>query len=364
MDGVLFGALAFVLFIVVLGGLVLVHELGHYLSAKALDVRVLEFGIGFPPRAKVLKRSGETLWTLNWLPIGGFVRMEGEDGDAASDPRAFSAKPLRVRLAILVAGVVMNIVLAFVIFFLIALLAWPVVGARIGTIEPGSPAQAAGLVAGDEILGVAGETGFEFLGDRSLIDALRDHAGETVTIHIRHADGTEADVPATLRPRSELGPDRGALGVRELTQTYDGYVGHGPGTALGMASRDLANWGGLILGGLGNLIDAFIKDPTAPPQASGPLGIAVSLAGIFTGSGPILTLYFAAILSVNLGVVNILPFGPLDGGRSAILISRRLFGSRVSLRFERLTYAVGFVVLMAFMLWVTGFDIARLGTSP
>lgn len=364
MDGIVFGAVAFVLFIVVLGGLVLVHELGHFLSARALDVRVLEFGIGFPPRAKVLKRSGETLWTLNWLPIGGFVRMEGEDGEGSADPRAFSAKPLRVRLAILVAGVAMNIALAFVIFFLIALLAWPVVGARIGTVEPGSPAQAAGLVAGDEILGVAGEGGFEFLGERSLIDALRDHAGETVTIHIRHADGTEADISATLRPRSELGTERGALGVRDLEQTYDGYTTHDPVSAVRMATRDLTSWGGLILGGLGSLIDAFIKDPTAPPQASGPLGIAVSLAGIFLGAGPILTLYFAGILSVNLGVVNILPFGPLDGGRSAMLIIRRLFGARVSLRFERLTYAVGFVVLMAFMLWVTGFDIARLGTSP
>src|SRR5215510_9528904 len=119
MEGVLFSLLAIFLFIFVLGAIVLVHELGHYLTARAFDVRVLEFGFGFPPRAKVLRTKGETLLTLNWLPIGGFVRMDGEDGDE-SDERSFSAKPLRVRLTILVAGVVLNIVLEFVIFFFIA----------------------------------------------------------------------------------------------------------------------------------------------------------------------------------------------------------------------------------------------------
>ena len=108
----------------------------------------------------------------------------------------------------------------------------------------------------------------------------------------------------------------------------------------------------------------FIKDPTAQPPAAGPVGIAVTLADIFTESGVIMTLYVAAILSVNLGVVNILPFPPLDGGRMLVLGIKRVFGSRVSLRAERLTYAVGFVVLMAFILWVTGFDLVRLGSPP
>src|SRR5437867_3673706 len=287
MDGVIYTIVAIVLFIVVLGGIVLVHELGHYLTAKALGVRVLEFGIGFPPRARVLRSKGETLWTLNWLPIGGFVRLEGEDGDAADDPRSFAAKPLRVRLVILVAGVAMNIALAFVLFFLIALLATPVFGVRIGQIEPESPAQAAGLSVGDDI-----------------------------------------------------------------------------GTSAGIAGSELGRWGGLIISGLGQLIDGLIKDPTAPPPASGPIGIAVSLADIFLSVGPVVTLYVAGILSVNLGVVNILPFPPLDGGRSAVLIIKRLFGARVSLRAERLTYAVGFVFLIAFILWISGFDIARLGAAP
>jgi len=362
MDGIVFGLVAIVLFVVVLGGIVLVHELGHYLTAKALNVRVLEFGIGFPPRAKVLRSKGETLWTLNWLPIGGFVRLEGEDGDAADDPRSFAAQPLRSRLAILVAGVVMNIVLAFSIFFLIALLATPALGVKIGVIEPGSPAASAALVPGDEIYAVNSEQ-FDLFGGQTVQGALRAHAGESVQLGIRHADGTTVTASATLRPKSELSETRGALGVGQLEQTYR-YTGHDLGTSVGIAVAELGRWGSLIIGGLGALIGGLITNPTAPPPASGPIGIAVSLADIFLNVGPIVTLYVAGILSVNLGVVNILPFPPLDGGRAAVLIIKRLFGARVSLRAERLTYAVGFVFLIAFILWISGFDIARLGSTP
>jgi regulator of sigma E protease len=364
MDGILYTVLALILFIVVLGGLVLVHEVGHFVTARLLKVRVLEFGVGFPPRAKVLRSKGETLYTLNWLPIGGFVRMDGEDGDAADDPRSFSAKSLRVRLIILVAGVAMNIALAFVIFFGIAWLASPVVGVNVGTVEAGSPAAAAGLQPGDEIYAVAGER-FEFFGERTVVDALRGSAGKTIALDVTRADGTVAVLSATLRPAAEISETRGALGISRLTQSYSGsYVGHDLGASAGIAAKQVTRWGGLILDGLGKLVAGFIKDPTAPPPASGPIGIAVSLADIFLGSGPILTLFVAGILSVNLGVVNILPFPPLDGGRMAMLVIKRLFGTRVSLRAERLTYAVGFVFLMVFILWISGFDIARLGSTP
>ncbi len=364
MDGIVFGLVAVVLFVVVLGGIVLIHELGHYLTAKALNVRVLEFGIGFPPRARVLRSKGETLWTLNWLPIGGFVRLEGEDGESADDPRSFSAQPLRARLAILLAGVAMNIALAFAIFFLIALVASPVIGLEFGAVDPDSPATTAGLVPGDALFGVADER-FEWFDPGRVTAALRARAGETVPLLIREASGSMRTVTVTLRPPEQLSKTVGALGISQLSVVVgDGYVGHDVGRSLQIASGEVVRWGGLIIGGLAQVVGGFITNPTVQPQAAGPIGIAVSLAQMFQESGIVLTLFLAGILSVNLGVVNIVPFPPLDGGRSAVLIIKKLFGARVSLRAERLTYAVGLVFLLAFVLWISGFDIARLGSTP
>jgi regulator of sigma E protease len=236
----------------------------------------------------------------------------------------------------------------------------------VGEVEAGSPAATAGLRPGDEIYAVSGET-FEFFGERNLIDALRGNAGKTVTLDVVRDDGSRASLTATLRPAAELSETRGALGVSGLTQAYSGtYVGHDIGTALGLAATQVVEWGGFILGGLGTIVSGFISNPTGPPPVgtSGPIGIAVGLTDIFLGSGPILTLFFAGFLSVNLGVVNILPFPPLDGGRMAMLLIKRVFGTRVSLRAERITYAVGFVFLMVFITWVSGWDIIGLGQTP
>ena len=175
----------------------------------------------------MLRAKGETLWTLNWLPIGGFVRMEGEDGDAADDPRSFSAQKLRVKLAILVNGVVMNIILAFAIFFVIALAAHA--GAR-----PEDPDRRAGLARrGAPASSPATRSGTVARGgvrslrrtDRS-VDALRDHAGETVALTVRHADGTEETITATLRPKAEISPTRGAARHRAPEPTTYDYATH------------------------------------------------------------------------------------------------------------------------------------------
>jgi len=352
-----------VLFFAILGGLVLVHELGHFVTARMANIRVLEFGIGFPPRAKVLRSGGETLYTLNWLPIGGFVKLEGEDGDDTSDPRSFVNARLPVKLVILIAGVFMNLVTAFLIFLLIAWIATPLVGVRIGEVQPDSPAAAAGLQAGEAILAVDGQT-FDFYGEGDVISAVRAKAGQTVVLTVERLDGSRADMPANLRPPEELNAERGALGIGAGPDGWESRF-FGPSqvrdlpSAVGLAARDTGRWFGLILAGLGDLVGSVASDPGAAPPVAGPIGIAQSLGEIFWGSGPIMTLYVAGILSANLALVNALPFPPLDGGRILMILLKKVFGTRISVRAERLTYFVGFIVLFTFLIWITGFDIQR-----
>ena len=365
-------AVTIVLFFAILGSLVIVHELGHFVTARMAGVRVLEFGIGFPPRAKVLRSSGETLYTLNWLPIGGFVKLEGEDGDEEDDPRSFVNAPLVTRLVILVAGVVMNLVTALLIFLLIAWLAAPLIALRFPMVDPGSPAERAGLRPGDSLVAVNGKR-YDMFGDYTGHDPvtdLRSLAGQTVELEILRTDGRFERVSATLRPREQLDDDTGALGIRGTDTTplhahlYGQYGGHDPITAAGIAVGETGRWFGLILTGLGTVVSSFVANPTSPPAGvAGPIGIAQQIGIVFFGEGPILTLYVAGILSANLALVNALPFPPLDGGRMLMILLKRIFGRRISLQAERLTYLVGFVFLMAFLVWITWFDIIRGGAT-
>jgi regulator of sigma E protease len=353
-----------VLFFLILGTLVVIHELGHFVTARLAGVRVLEFGIGFPPRARVLRSEGETLYTLNWLPIGGFVKLEGEDGDEADDPRSFVNARLPVRLIILIAGVAMNVLLAFAIFFSIAWLATPFIGVRFQEVQPDSPAATAGLRPGDAIVSIDGQR-FDFYG-ASVLDVLPTRAGETVMLGVDRADGGIEQIPVTLRSPDEIGPDTGALGISSSeaqpfeAHFYGEYASGRPiDQAFGIAARETGRWFGLILDGLRQLGQSIVTNPTAPPPAAGPIGIAVQLGETFWTLGPIFTLYLAGILSANLALVNALPFPPLDGGRMLVIVLRSVIGERLSVRVERLTYVVGFVFLFAFLIWITGFDLIR-----
>lgn len=365
-----------VLFIVVLGSLVLIHELGHFVMARLAGIRVLEFGIGFPPRAKVLRSHGETLYTLNWLPIGGFVKLEGEDGDENEDPRSFARARLPVKLIILIAGVAMNLLLSLVIFTSIAWLASPVVGLTIPIVEPGSPAERAGLKANDAIISVDGIRHDIFsLATGDQIDDLRARVGQRVTLQVVHPGGIRADVPVTLRTAAEMeDPDgdgplkaKGALGI-SVADPKAGWPTFFPGdylqrdlpSAISVGSHETVRWFGVILGGLGDLARQVAANPTAAPPVSGPIGIATTISDIFFGAGIVMTLYVAGILSANLALVNALPFPPLDGGRMMMIVLKKVFGRRISLRAEQLTYMVGFVFLFAFLIWVSGFDIVRI----
>ncbi len=222
-----------VLLLFILVTLVVLHELGHFVAARMAGVRVHEFGIGFPPRALILRRGPETVYTLNWLPIGGFVRLEGEDGDS-EDPRSFVRQPLRTRLLILLAGVAMNFLLAWAIFSFIAATSDPISGVRIASVQPGSPAASIGLVggvqtgttddgiplydaSGDLILAIDGQT-FPWFADPAQPDAplryLRSRAGETVTLTVRHPSGMVEDLTVTPYVNENGGRARVAFSLR------------------------------------------------------------------------------------------------------------------------------------------------------
>ncbi len=349
-----------VVFVLMLGVLVLIHELGHFATARLARIRVHEFGVGFPPRAKVLSSDGETLYTLNWLPIGGFVKLEGEDGDS-DDPRSFTRARFSTKVIVLVAGVAMNLLLALALFTAIAWLPQRAGALEIGGVQVDSPAATAGLIARDRILTIDGQHYDRFDGGQALVADLRARAGQVVELGVLHADGSREDLAVTLRQPSEIDPDHGALGVVDLSfvETSIEFT-RGPLVAFETGVARTVDAFMLILRGLGQVFEAIISRPTEAPPAAGPIGIAAQIGDVFWQAGIVATLYVAAILSANLALVNILPFPPLDGGRILMLFIKALAGSRVSLRAERLTYFVGFVFLFGFLIWITYFDIARL----
>jgi regulator of sigma E protease len=349
-----------VIFVLMLGVLVLIHELGHFVTARLARIRVHEFGIGFPPRAKVLSSDGETLYTVNWLPIGGFVKLEGEDGDS-DDPRSFTRAPFATKVIVLVAGVAMNLALALVLFTAIAWLPQQAGALEFEGVQPGSPAAEAGLVAGDQLVAIDGAYYDRFDGGQAMVADLRGRAGETVVLGIIHEDGSIETMSVTLRSPAEIDAEHGALGILNLTfaETSTSFT-RTPLEAVQTGVARTVDAFVLILRGLGQIVDSIVSRPTEAPPAAGPIGIAVQIGDVFWQAGIVATLYVAAILSANLALVNILPFPPLDGGRILMLVIKGIAGSRVSLRAERLTYFVGFVFLFGFLIWITYFDIARL----
>jgi regulator of sigma E protease len=363
-------ALNWITLAVILVVLVVIHELGHFIVARRAGVRVHEFGIGFPPRARIIARGKETIYTLNWLPIGGFVRLEGEEGES-EDPRAFVNQPLRTRLVILVAGVFMNFVLAWLIFSAIAGFADPVTEIQLGCVSPGSPAAQIGLIGGtplqttangeticattgDTILAINGERFPSFdditSGDAPL-RALSANAGKTVTLTVRHPDGTVEDKTATLRVPT---PGQGALGISSFALTRQDQIQHPPVDAVVTGLRRTFEASTLILSGLRDLVTNITH-----PSVSGPVGIVSAVGVVRTELPPVFLFWLIGMLSANLAVVNVLPIPPMDGGRIAVSIIQRLSGNRISAAFERAVYLVGFLALMALLVWITYFDIQR-----
>ncbi|HXF43919.1 MAG TPA: site-2 protease family protein [Candidatus Paceibacterota bacterium] len=341
-----------VLVIIGLSALILVHEFGHFLAAKLSGVGVEEFGIGFPPRL-FGKKFGGTLYSLNLLPFGGFVKMSGEDGEGEPVKNSFNDAPVSRRSAIILAGVLMNIVLGW--FILTGVFA---VGApehlMIVDVSPGSPAETAGLESGDVI--IEATIGGVVLGDpiRSDIFAekIRD-ADSTILLTVRRGDEI-ADF--RLEPRENPPEGEGRLGV---SLADIGFAREPLGRSIVKGFSVAAETLKLIVVGLWTFFGHLFVSPEVLDTVAGPVGIFV----LGTQAGELGLVYFfqlLAFISLNLAVLNLIPFPALDGGRFLMLVFEKIRRKPVPRRVQVAVNTAGFIFLIVLMIIITWSDVSRI----
>lgn len=362
------------IFFLILSILVLIHELGHYAVARWIGVHVEEFGLGLPPQI-FGKKIGGTIYSLNWLPIGGFVRLAGEDEDESSvishQPSAksrlkadsrklkafFWARSKKERAAILIAGVTMNFLLAIGLtgFLLTQGVLEPSGRVRIEKIQPGSPAQIARLEEGDTIISVSllPTDTKQITAPEDLINTTRAHLEESMILSVLR-NGNTINIPVTPRRNPPAG--QGPLGVvitdLEL-RTYAWYEIPIEAVKINVIrARDMFTG---VASTLWRLLT--LKAPSA--DVAGPIGIA-RVTGQAVKFGWKAVLEFMSILSLNLAVLNILPIPALDGGRLAFVFLEKLIGKRLRPAFERSAHQIGMIILIGLILLVSINDILRL----
>jgi regulator of sigma E protease len=354
--------LTIIIVIILFSLLVFVHELGHFVAARRNGVEVEEFGFGFPPRLVGVKR-GKTIYSINWLPFGGFVRLKGEDGEASGE-HTFAAANLWVKTKILLAGVGMNLLAAYVILLGLCLFGLPPIiehQFRIGNptysvaprvvvlgVGKASPAEKAGFGLGDGILSGNGQV---FKSEDELVAFTHTHAGQTVEFVVEHS-GKSSTKQVTLR---ETGASGGQLGIAPLMNYRERYGLWAPVEAAGLTGQ-LA-WGTVT--SFGSFIAGLFTTGKVSDSVAGPVGIVGILAQLVY-FGYALVAVMIAQISVSLAVMNTLPIPALDGGRLAIAYIRRLSGGRITADQERWVHFGGFVILIGLMILVTVVDIRRL----
>lgn len=358
-------------FFIILTILVLIHELGHFTVARLIGVRVEEFGLGLPPKIWG-KKIGDTEYTLNWLPVGGFVRLAGEDDDESQKAKIhgqklreyFWARSKKERTAILIAGVVMNFALAVVITagLLVNGVKEPSGNVRVETVVEGSPAKSAGLMVGDVVIGLDTKEDAHASGNQSvapktpkdLITFVNAHKGIKIYMHITRA-GTPQPVIA-VTPRVDVPPGQGPLGVAISDLEVRKYsLQEAPGKAFMinvLRARDMFT-------SLGTTLWSLVTLHVPEADVAGPIGIA-QVTGQAVKFGWLAVLEFASILSLNLAVLNVLPIPALDGGRIAFVVLEKVLGKKIKPAFEKSTHQIGMLVLFGLIILVSINDILRL----
>jgi regulator of sigma E protease len=332
--------------VVVFGMLVTLHEMGHLLMAKLMGVKVLEFNVGFgPPLARIPR--GETTYGIRVIPLGGYVKLAGMD-DGETGPRSFNAKPVWRRILIIAAGSVTNLLLPFVIFFF-AFVGTAGPPLQIKSVSAGFPAEAAGLQPGDKILAVNGTSvgvGDEF---RSIVS---NSGGQPVTIRLQRGGDAPKDI--VVVPRNQDG--RWLVGVVP-TGSFDIVAG---------AKDSVKEWWGQLQAigtGFYSLVRGQIPGGVAGKCGpSGPVGI-VRATGEAAQAGIVPLAVFAGFLSLNLGILNLMPIPALDGGRLFFLVVEAVRRRPINPLREQMVHQAGLVVLLGLILVISFNDIARLGQS-
>lgn len=351
------------IFLVILSVLVLSHELGHFLLAKRAGIKVEEFGLGFPPRIWG-KKIGETTYSVNAVLFGGFVRLFGEDAPVKDGDkrRTFYAQSRRVRAGVVSAGVFMNFLLAVILFSIIySVLGIPTPSNKVTVvgIAPGSPAQTSGFALDDRVVAVDGVAVGSM---EEFVELVRQRRGEEVQVEVeREVNGQVSRQPLAVTPRVEHPEEEGPLGVVVSSIEMRRYpLWQMPARGAVEGLREAFAWTGLIVSLLFGLLWQLVSTGSVPADAvAGPVGI-FQLSSQVAQAGIISTMQFVGILSVNLAVLNILPFPALDGGRLAFIGLEVLTGRRSHPRVERVAHAAGMAFLLFLLLLVTINDIIRI----
>lgn len=353
--------IAIISFVLVVGMLVLVHELGHFFAARRAGVAVEEFGFGFPPRLWA-KKTKKMLISINWIPLGGFVKIKGVAGDdhavqthhGAKD--SFSSQSFTKRFLILFAGILMNILLSWVLLTGVYALGFSesINGEAIqtslakGTVSinlvlEGSPAEQAGVQAGDQIISIDGQDVGSIQNAQS---AISDSSTSTQLTLLRQNETVVLDVPVTT-----IGEVTG-IGIG-LAVKYPAWV------SIWLGLRESVKLIGLIFVGLAELIKGIFADGQVSEGVVGPVGIAV-ISGQAVQLGLVYVLYFAALLSANLAIFNLLPLPALDGGRLLFLLIERIQGKPVNQKTEAIVHGIGFISLLLLAALITLRDVIHL----
>lgn len=377
--------LGFLMFI----GLVLIHEWGHFIAARKNGVVVEEFGLGFPPKAKTLTKKNGTEYTLNWLPLGGFVRLKGEH-DADTNKGSFGAASLKAKVLIMIAGVGMNLVTAFVLFTVVALMGMPnfskVLGfeqftvasdtkitkdydnkgvIKIGEVVSNSPAEKAGIQKEDQIVRIADTV---VAAPETLSALTKQYAGQDVQVVVKRGS-EELTKTATLNTSSPY------LGVSSYSDEYGIQLRRSTWSApivAGGVMKDitiatgkglwtaLKGLGSIIAGGVtGNKEARQAGQTAASSQVAGPVGIIQTL---YQGAklGFSFLLFIIAVISLTLAIMNVLPIPALDGGRLYTVLAFRLFKKKLTQDTEERIQAVGMVLVLCLIALTTIVDISRI----